>query len=131
MLSQCSADNESIGAALVNAGLPCTLPGLTKLISKFNKSDQWRRGLAVFHALPAVGLIADATVANAALGSCDRGAAADSAWSIYYLMCERNLEADAISYKALISALCKGGQWQRAVTVRLRPVSAVYYYSIL
>ena len=123
VLSQCAPNTEAIAAALAHSGLPCTLPGLTKLISKFNKSDQWRRDLAVFHALPAVGLSADATVANAALGSCDRGTAADSAWSIFYLMCERNLEADAISYKALISALCKGGQWQRGVVVRSPPAA--------
>lgn len=95
-----------------------SLPGLTKLISKLNKAGQWRQGLTVFHVLPSLGLVPDATVANAALGACDRGGDGAAAWSIFEIMEVCALEADAISYKALVAALSKSGHWRRCVLVR-------------
>ena len=48
------------------------LPGLTKLVSKFSKEGDWRRALAVYHAVDALGLTADTTLTNAAITACGR-----------------------------------------------------------
>lgn len=103
-----------------------SLPGLTKLISKLNKAGQWREGLTVFHVLPSLGLVPDATVANAALGACDRGGDGAAAWSIFEIMEVCALEADAITYKALVAALSKSGHWRRCVLVCAAVLSAVF-----
>ena len=56
LLSQCEPTQAAFTDALLNCGMPCTLPLITKLVSKFNKSGQWRRGLALCWSLQSIGL---------------------------------------------------------------------------
>jgi len=119
LLSEHAADTGYTATLLSATDVRLSLPGLTKLISKLNKAGHWRQGLTVFNTLPSLGLVPDATVANAALGACDRGGDGAAAWSIFEIMAACALEADAISYKALVAALSKSGHWRRCVLVRL------------
>ncbi len=47
--------------------------GLTKLVSQLTREGQWSKGLEVFDALDAVGLLPDTTITNAAISACDKG----------------------------------------------------------
>eukprot|EP00892_Ulva_mutabilis_P006171 jgi/Ulvmu1/3926/UM018_0149.1 len=128
LLSQCPPTEEVFRAILSHTepaspgSEPLTLPAITKLLSKLNKRGQWRHGLALFWALPALGVLADAPMANAALGACDRGKDGDSAWQIYSLMLSRELLMDSISFKALLSALAKVDHWRRCCAVFVHAV---------
>eukprot|EP00198_Chlamydomonas_reinhardtii_P000668 XP_001690003.1 predicted protein [Chlamydomonas reinhardtii] len=75
--------------------------GLTKLVSQLTREGQWSKGLEVFDALDAVGLLPDTTITNAAISACDKGG-----------QCDHNIECDAVTCCSLITALDKGGQWQ-------------------
>lgn len=45
------------------------------MVSKLSREGSYRKGLEVFDALPAVGLIPDTAITNAAISACDKGAA--------------------------------------------------------
>ena len=45
------------------------------MVSKLSREGSYRKGLEVFEALPAVGLIPDTAITNAAISACDKGAA--------------------------------------------------------
>eukprot|EP00892_Ulva_mutabilis_P001864 jgi/Ulvmu1/11679/UM008_0089.1 len=124
LLSQCEPTTNAFVHVLLHCGVPCTLPLITKLVSKFNKSGQWRRGLALYWALPVVGLEADAQMANAALGSCARGGDAAAAWALYRFMASRTLALDTVSFRTLLAALRKGGLWQQCLKVFMHAVEA-------
>lgn len=62
LLSQCPPTPEVFAAILSHMERPAmgsealTLPAITKLLSKLNKRGQWQHGLALFWALPALGM---------------------------------------------------------------------------
>lgn len=62
LLSQCPPRPQVFAAILSyvepdgQAGATLTLPAITKLLSKLNKRGQWEHGLALFWALPSLGL---------------------------------------------------------------------------
>lgn len=56
LLSQWEPSVAAYTNVLRHSGIPCTLPLITKLVSKYNKSGQWRCGLALCWSLPAIGL---------------------------------------------------------------------------
>jgi Pentatricopeptide repeat domain len=94
------------------------LPPMTKLIAKLTKQGDWAKALLVFQCLPDVGLRADTTVTNAALTACGRGCDAACAREVFSGMREQRLAPDLITFKAAISALCKGQDWEGATMVR-------------
>ena len=47
--------------------------GLTKMVSKLSREGSYRKGLEVFEALPAVGLVPDTAITNAAISALDKG----------------------------------------------------------
>ena len=49
--------------------------GLTKMVAKLSRENAYRKGLEVFDALPAIGLMPDTAITNAAISACDKGAA--------------------------------------------------------
>ena len=42
-------------------------------MSQLTREGQWSKGLEVFDALDAVGLLPDTTITNAAISACDKG----------------------------------------------------------
>ena len=62
LLSQCPPRPEVFAAILGHIDQPAegadalTLPAITKLLSKLNKRGQWRHGLALFWAIPSLGM---------------------------------------------------------------------------
>ena len=48
-------------------------PGLTKMVAKLSRENAYRKGLEVYDALPAIGLMADTAITNAAISACDKG----------------------------------------------------------
>lgn len=44
------------------------------MVSKLSREGSYRKGLEVFDALPAVGLVPDTAITNAAISACDKGA---------------------------------------------------------
>ena len=63
----CNSFLRQMGCAVCRAGL-------TKMVSKLSREGSYRKGLEVFEALPAVGLIPDTAITNAAISACDKGA---------------------------------------------------------
>ncbi len=53
--------------------------GLTKMVAKLSREGSYRKGLEVFEALPAVGLVADVALTNAAISALDKGESPDHA----------------------------------------------------
>lgn len=47
--------------------------GLTKMVAKLSRENAYRKGLEVYDALPAIGLMADTAITNAAISACDKG----------------------------------------------------------
>lgn len=124
---------------LVTASFRPRLPGLTKLCSTLSREGAWQKALEVFESLPALGVVADTAVVNAAISACDRGGQWQAALEIWRTMAPSSSSSssasfsasssspglstpspprprrDAITYSALISALAKGRQWARAL----------------
>lgn len=98
-----------------------SLATLTKLISRYAKSGNWQRGLAVFRSLNILSVEADLTIANAALWACERGGDADAAWQVYMHMLDVKISLDSISYKALIPVLAANNRWEACVKVCTLP----------
>lgn len=97
------------------------LPGLTKLISKFSKEGTWRKALAVFRSVPALGLHADTTIMNAAIAACGVAQDATAARSIFDAMPAQGVLPDTITYKAMVMAFTRCHEWQECVEVRFAP----------
>ena len=43
------------------------------MVAKLSRENAYRKGLEVFDALPAIGLMADTAITNAAISACDKG----------------------------------------------------------
>lgn len=61
--------------------------GLTKLVSQLTREGQWSKGLEVFDALDAVGLLPDTTITNAAISACDKGGQWEKALQVGGVAC--------------------------------------------
>ncbi len=59
----------------------CWTAGLTKMVAKLSRENAYRKGLEVYDALPAIGLMADTAITNAAISACDKGADKNSHFS--------------------------------------------------
>jgi pentatricopeptide repeat protein len=94
------------------------LPGLTKLISRFSREGCWQKALAIFESLPVLGLRADTTITNAAIAACGVGQDARSARQIFEGMSRHGIVPDTITYKAIVAALTRCGEWESCVKVR-------------
>lgn len=44
------------------------------MVAKLSRENAYRKGLEVFDALPAIGLMPDTAITNAAISACDKGA---------------------------------------------------------
>eukprot|EP00892_Ulva_mutabilis_P011421 jgi/Ulvmu1/8651/UM046_0056.1 len=112
-LASCTSDAD-VAAALRRFGQfgKATLPTLTKLIARYSKSRQWRRGVAVFNHLHELSHTPDLEVANATLFACHRGGSAAEAWHVYRRMCELHIVPDRITFKALLPVLGAADEWQ-------------------
>ncbi len=47
------------------------------MVAKLSRENAYRKGLEVYDALPAIGLMADTAITNAAISACDKGQAED------------------------------------------------------
>jgi pentatricopeptide repeat protein len=123
VIESCEPTLEAVSLALhlKRGEFDPTLPAMTKLIAKLSKQGDWMKALFVYQCLPQLGLCADTTVTNAALTACGRGSDAARAREVFFGMREYGLVRDAITYRAAISALCKGDDWEGAALVRGRP----------
>ena len=93
-----------------------TMPTLTKLIARFGKTDAWHRGVALFNNLHILSHKPDMEVANAALYACHRGGSVEDALQVYACMHDFNIDADRISFKALLPVLARDN-WSLCVQV--------------
>lgn len=44
------------------------------MVAKLSRENAYRKALEVYDALPAIGLMADTAITNAAISACDKGA---------------------------------------------------------
>lgn len=86
------------------------------MVAKLSRENAYRKALEVYDALPAIGLMADTAITNAAISACDKGAAA----------CEnrelRHQQAGCFfpglkSRRDLDWPCNAGGQWQHAMSI--------------
>ena len=104
--------------AAVAPGFRPRLPGLTKLMSRYSRSNEWQKAIAIFDSLPLLRLAPDTTITNAAIAACDKGGAWRKAYMIFLEMDCQGLLQDTITFSSAISALSKSKQAQLSVDVR-------------
>ena len=121
LLDSCDNSPASVRAALLHTtpDFAPGLPGLTKLISKFSKEGAWRKALAVFRSVSALGLRADTTIMNAAIAACGVAQDATAARRIFDAMPAHGVLPDTITYKAMVMAFTSCREWRECVEVRV------------
>lgn len=119
-LDLCDGSRETVQEvfARVTACFWPRLPGLTKLMARYTRSNDWQKAIAIFESLPMLRLQPDTTITNAAIAACDRGGAWHKAFQIFSDMSLQGLVQDTITFSSTISALSKSKQAQRIVWVR-------------
>jgi pentatricopeptide repeat protein len=119
LLDNCHDTQGAVQAALKHTAPDFSpgLPGLTKLISKLSKEGCWKKALAIFGSLSALGLSADTTITNAAIAACGVAQDAWLAHEIFEGMPKYGIAPDTITYKAMVAALTRCGEWESCVKV--------------
>jgi pentatricopeptide repeat protein len=127
LLDTCDDSDEGVAFALSAARIQLDLPLLTKLIAKYTKLGQWRKGFAIWKALESVGVTPDTTIANAAIGACSHGdeAGYQEAWTVFNSIVASGLRPDPITYRVSIVAMTKSGAWERSVEVLVLTIPAI------
>jgi pentatricopeptide repeat protein len=118
-LESCESSSEAVQVVLSNVALHFKprLPGLTKLMSRFSKSNNWHKALHIFESLHLCGITADTTIANAAIAACDKGGDWLRAKKIFDDMERTSLFRDTITFSSTISALSKSKQPRQSIEV--------------
>eukprot|EP00892_Ulva_mutabilis_P012355 jgi/Ulvmu1/9492/UM052_0062.1 len=120
-LTRCESCAEAVSDILTSteSSFSPRLPGLTKLMGKFTKDGEWRKALAIYETLHAIGLHPDTTITNAAITACDKGGDWVKAKALFDGMVHWGLHRDTITYSSAISALSKSRHWAAAARLFL------------
>lgn len=94
------------------------LPALTKLLCNSSKRGRHAKALAIFHAAPALGLVPDLPLCNAALMAAGSAGNAAASSAIFGGMIAVGIQPDAVTYRASSTALAKQGHIQRTLQAR-------------
>lgn len=123
-LASAPATVPAVAAALSNTApaFSLGLPGLTKLICDCSKRGEHAKALAVFHAAPALALVPDRPLCNAAIHAAGRGGNGEAAAAIVLHMLATAIEPDAVTYRSAMETLSKHCSLELAVWVRIWPV---------
>eukprot|EP00892_Ulva_mutabilis_P001894 jgi/Ulvmu1/11705/UM008_0116.1 len=100
------------------------LPGLTKLICDCSKRGEHAKALAVFHAAPALSLVPDRPLCNAAIHAAGRGGNGEAAAAIVLHMLATHIEPDAVTYRSAMETLSKHCSLELAVWVYLHMLAS-------
>ena len=94
------------------------LPGVTKTVKDLAREGMWQKALLVFSSIGTIGLSADVTLVNAAIGACMDGKSSTKARQIFDDLVAAGQEPDCVTYKVLIAAYLVCSEWRECVHVR-------------